>query len=76
MIFAYLKKTALNAVFFILHKPWDLLGLENIDEVSNLPSVQWKLMNLNNMDIVKHTKALDKLKTILYPVKEDKLTDI
>ncbi|MGF7229921.1 nucleotidyl transferase AbiEii/AbiGii toxin family protein [Arachidicoccus sp.] len=55
---------------------WDLLGLENIDEVSNLPSVQWKLMNLKNMDIVKHTKALDKLKTVLYPIKEDKLTDI
>lgn len=53
---------------------WDLLGLENIDEVSNLPSVQWQIMNLKNMDIVKHTKALDKLKTVLYPIKEDKLT--
>lgn len=35
---------------------WDLLGLENIAGVSNFPSVQWKLMILKNMDIVKHTK--------------------
>lgn len=55
---------------------WELLGLENIGEVSNLPSVQWKLMNLKNMDNSKHTKALDKLKTVLYPAKEDGLTDI
>ncbi len=46
---------------------WELLGLENSDVVSNLPSVQWKLMNLKNMDKLKHTKALDKLNKILYP---------
>lgn len=46
---------------------WNLLELENIDEVSNLPSVQWKLMNLNKMDDVKHTTAFKKLRTILYP---------
>lgn len=45
---------------------WNLLELENIDEVSNLPSVQWKLMNLNKMDDVKHTTAFKKLRTILY----------
>ncbi|MBP3942722.1 hypothetical protein J5U18_03940 [Sphingobacteriaceae bacterium WQ 2009] len=47
---------------------WDLLGLENLDEVSNLPSVQWKVMHLKNMDILKHTKALNKLMTVLYPI--------
>jgi len=55
---------------------WELLGLENIDEVSNLPSVQWKLMNLKNMDNVKHVKALDKLKIVLYPDAENYKTDI
>lgn len=55
---------------------WELLGLENIEEVSNLPSVQWKLMNLKNMDNPKHKKALDKLKTVLFPVNKDELTDI
>lgn len=55
---------------------WELLGLDNIDEVSNLPSVQWKLKNLQNMDTIKHTKALDKLKTVLYPDKHDWLRDI
>lgn len=52
---------------------WELLGLENINEVSNLPSVQWKLMNLKNMDNTKHQKALDKLNEILFPVNEDEL---
>lgn len=47
---------------------WDLLGLENLDEVSNLPSVQWKVMHLKNMDFLKHAKALNKLKTVLYPM--------
>jgi len=55
---------------------WELLGLENIDEVSNLPSVQWKLMNLKNMDNVKHVKALDKLKIVLYPDAENYKADI
>jgi predicted nucleotidyltransferase component of viral defense system len=46
---------------------WELLGLENSDVVANLPSVQWKLMNLKNMDSLKHKKALDKLKKVLFP---------
>lgn len=46
---------------------WKLLGLEEIDEVSNLPSVQWKLMNLTNMNNAKHQKAFQKLNGILFP---------
>jgi predicted nucleotidyltransferase component of viral defense system len=46
---------------------WELLGLENIDEVSNLPSVQWKLMNLLEMSSLKHQKAFDKLNAVLFP---------
>lgn len=45
---------------------WKLLGLDNIDEVSNLPSVQWKLLNLSKMESNKHKKAVGKLKSILF----------
>lgn len=47
---------------FKQRKPtWQLLGLHNVDEVSNLPSVQWKLRTLTLMDDTKHQKALEKL---------------
>jgi predicted nucleotidyltransferase component of viral defense system len=46
---------------------WELLGLENIEEVSKLPSVQWKLKNLTAMDDTKHQKALEKLNDVLFP---------
>ena len=45
---------------------WELLGLTNIEEVSRLPSVQWKLMNLSRMDKDKHQDASLKLKRILF----------
>lgn len=45
---------------------WELLGLSNIDEVSNLPSVQWKLLNLQKMNSQKHLKAFEKLKSVLF----------
>lgn len=44
---------------------WEFLGLPNIDEVSNLPSVQWKLLNLSKMNAEKHQSAYEKLKAIL-----------
>lgn len=50
---------------------WELLGLENIEAISNLPSVQWKLMNLKNMDNENHARAWNKLKNVLYPTKEN-----
>lgn len=46
---------------------WDLLGLKNIEEIKKLPSVQWKQMNLNSMDNVKHQIAVEKLNAILFP---------
>jgi predicted nucleotidyltransferase component of viral defense system len=46
---------------------WDLLGLPNIEEVSQLPSVQWKLLNLSRMDETKHKQAAEKLKKVLFP---------
>lgn len=45
---------------------WALLGLPNIEEVSNLPSVQWKLFNLSKMDSNKHQQAVEKLKKVLF----------
>lgn len=53
---------------FKARKPqWDLLGLSNIEEVSQLPSVQWKLLNLSRMDETKHQQAAEKLKKVLFP---------
>ena len=46
---------------------WKLLGLPNMEAVSNLPSVQWKLFNLSKMDNSKHQKAVEKLKEVLFP---------
>jgi len=41
---------------------WNLLGLQNIE---NLPSIKWKLLNLRKMDKTKHSLALNKLKAVL-----------
>ncbi|PAM94098.1 hypothetical protein B4N84_13535 [Flavobacterium sp. IR1] len=46
---------------------WSLLEMENIEIVSNLPSVLWKMINLKKMPEQKHNEAYDKLKKILYP---------
>ena len=44
---------------------WNLLGLENIEIVKELPSVKWKMKNLIQMPTNKHATALDKLIKIL-----------
>lgn len=44
---------------------WNLLGLTNPEAVSQLPSVRWKIINLNKLGAKKHAEALDKLKVIL-----------
>jgi len=44
--------------FKSLNPNWELLGLENISE---LPAVKWKLLNLQKMNKAKHKKALEKL---------------
>ena len=41
---------------------WDLLGLDNVEE---LPSVGWKLINLERMSIEKHAEAYRKPKEYL-----------
>ena len=46
---------------------WELLGIINAEEVSTLPSVQWKLLNLTKMGDKKHGEAVLKLNDILFP---------
>jgi len=41
---------------------WDLIG---IDGVENLPAVEWKLLNIRQMNPSKHAKAVRKLKDYL-----------
>lgn len=53
-------------ISFKSRKPeWTLLGLDNVETISQLPSVRWKLMNLEKLSDKKHTDALNKLKQVL-----------
>jgi predicted nucleotidyltransferase component of viral defense system len=47
---------------------WELLEMDNIDIIKNLPSVRWKLINLEKLPTQKHKEAYDKLKNILFPI--------
>ena len=47
---------------------WTLLEMENSTVIANLPSVLWKMINLEKIPIKKHKKAYDKLESILYPM--------
>ncbi len=47
---------------------WNLLEMENSTVIANLPSVLWKMINLEKMPVHKHKEAFDKLKNILYPI--------
>lgn len=47
---------------------WNLLEMENSTVIANLPSVLWKMINLEKMPVHKHEEAYDKLKNILYPI--------
>jgi predicted nucleotidyltransferase component of viral defense system len=46
---------------------WNLLEMENIEVIANLPSVLWKMINLKKMPQQKHQDAYDKLENVLYP---------
>ncbi len=41
---------------------WDLLGLEGVED---LPAIEWKLLNLNNINETKHAQAYNKLEKFL-----------
>ena len=46
---------------------WNLLEMDNVEVIANLPSVRWKMINLEQMPVQKHKKAVEKLQNILYP---------
>lgn len=52
---------------------WDLLEMENVSVIANLPSVLWKMINLEKMPAQKHKEAFDKLQHILYPTHKNSL---
>lgn len=45
---------------------WELLGVTHMAEVKNLPSVRWKMHNLEQMPDKKYKEALAKLETVLF----------
>jgi len=49
---------------------WNLLEMENSTVIANLPSVLWKMINLEKMPVQKHKEAYDKLQNILFPAHE------
>ena len=54
----------LQVLSFKNYQPdWSLLNQEDISE---LPAVNWKLLNLKKMPQEKHTKALEALRRVLY----------
>ena len=46
---------------------WNLLEMENSTVIANLPSVLWKMINLEKMPVQKHKEAYNKLQNILFP---------
>jgi len=46
---------------------WELLEMENPDHIAALPSVKWRLFNLEKMSQAKHALAYAKLEAVLYP---------
>ena len=44
---------------------WNLLGMDNPEAIQNLPSIRWKLRNLEQMPERKHRDSLQKLSGIL-----------
>jgi predicted nucleotidyltransferase component of viral defense system len=46
---------------------WSLMKMDNVEVISNLPSVRWKMINLEQMPFQKHKEAFEKLHKILFP---------
>jgi hypothetical protein len=46
---------------------WKLLGMLNPELVAELPSVRWKLPNLEKLSPQKHKLAYENLVSVLYP---------
>ena len=50
---------------------WNLLEMDNVEVIANLPSVRWKMINLQQMQPQKHKEAFEKLQNILYPIEKN-----
>ncbi|MFV8327315.1 nucleotidyl transferase AbiEii/AbiGii toxin family protein [Flavobacterium sp. ZS1P14] len=46
---------------------WSLMEMDNVQAIANLPSVRWKMINLEQMPLQKHKEAFEKLNEILFP---------
>ena len=46
---------------------WALLEMENTELIAALPSVQWRMVNLEKMTETKHKQAYENLEAILFP---------
>ena len=49
------------------------MEMDNVDVIANLPSVRWKMINLKQMQPQKHKEAVEKLQSILFPIKKNRL---
>lgn len=46
---------------------WSLMEMDNVEAISNLPSVRWKMINLQQIPLQKHKEAFEKLHQVLFP---------
>jgi predicted nucleotidyltransferase component of viral defense system len=46
---------------------WTLLGVADPEAVAALPSVRWRMINLEKMPVAKHREAYERLAAILFP---------
>lgn len=47
------------------HPKWELLGIKNADHIPQLPSVRWKMINLERLENSKHSVLYKKLESVL-----------
>ena len=45
---------------------WNLLGIPNVNEAAQLPSVRWKLINLEKLEKERHRVLFQKLSSVLF----------
>ena len=45
---------------------WNLLGISNANEAAQLPSVRWKMINLEKLEKEKHRTLFQKLNSVLF----------
>jgi hypothetical protein len=56
------------------HPNWDLLGIADVEAIANLPSVKWKMINLEKLVKSRHHALYEKLKVVLLGVSQRQLS--